>query len=239
MIRYINYLLTAIMIMLVLPLMPVLAIAVIPVAFIYYLVEPREKFIQNFSLRRYIRGIGFKLPKKALAFYIFWLYVHLVFLGAFSSGIFNAVNMRFANFWPFNGDISVYDITEFMVYTGPPLFFIILFGLTHHEVAEEKEMVLAGGLPATEFNPVYVPPTYEPEKPEADVRVAASEPISEEVVSVETVSPAEETPAYSAASNQNLLRMIRQQQQQIELLDAELQSLKNRVSAPHHANRKI
>jgi len=236
MIRYINYVLTAIMVMLVLPLMPVLALAVIPVAFIYYLVEPREKFIQNFSLRRYVRGIGFKLPKKAVAFYIVWLYVHLVCLGAFSSGIFNPVNMSFANFWPFNGDISVYDITEFMVYTGPPLFFIILFGLTHSEVAEDKEMVLAGGMPATEFNPVYVPPSH---KPEENEWVAASEPILEEVVIVETVSPIEEKPAYSTASNHDLLRMIRQQQQQIELLDAELQSLKNRVSPPEPVNRKI
>jgi hypothetical protein len=223
------------MIMLVLPLMPVLAIAVIPVAFIYYLVEPREKFIQNFSLRRYIRGIEFKLPKKALAFYIFWLYVHLVFLGAFSSGIFNSVNMGFANFWPFNGDISVYDITEFMVYTGPPLFFIILFGLTHNEVAEDKEMVLAGGMPATEFNPVYVPPFYEPEE---EVRVPASEMIIDEEAIIETVRPTEEVPVYSAASNQDLLRMIQQQQQQIELLDAELQSLKNRMPTTDRVNRR-
>ena len=236
MIRYINYVLTAIMIMLVLPLMPVLAIAVIPVAFIYYLVEPREKFIQNFSLRRYIRGISFKLPKKALAFYIFWLYVHLVFLGAFSSGIFNPVNMSFANFWPFNGDISVYDITEFMVYTGPPLFFIILFGLTHNEVAEDKEMVLAGGIPITEFNPVYVPPTYESKE---EARMPVSETILDEVVVTETMRPLEEVPVYSAASNQDLLQMIRQQQHQIELLDAELQSLKNRITTPNSINRKI
>ena len=48
MIRYINYVLTAIMIMLVLPFAPFLAIAAIPIAFIYYLIVPQENFFQNF-----------------------------------------------------------------------------------------------------------------------------------------------------------------------------------------------
>jgi hypothetical protein len=237
MIRYINYVLTAILIMLVLPLMPVLAIAVIPVAFIYYLVEPREKFIQNFSLRRYVRGIEFKLPKKALAFYIFWLYVHLVFLGAFSTGIFNSANMGFSNFWPFNGDIGVYDITEFMVYTGPPLFFIILFGLTHHEVAEDNEMAYAGGRPDTTINPVYVPPTHVMDEMD---RPTFAEPVQEEPVMVATSTVMEDTiPSTATAQNQELLEMIRRQQERIELLDAELQNLKFRMPDLNRINRTL
>jgi len=223
--------------MLVLPFAPFLAVVVIPVALIYYLVEPREKFWQEFSFRRLIRSIGFKPPKKALALYIFWLYVHLVFLGAFSSGMFNPTN--FANFWPFSGDIRVYDITEFMVYTGPPLFFILVYGLSRNEVHTE-EFAFGDGISNSTYqsiNPVIV----ELGTPETQpVMPIAGAVIEDEIATVDRIAPEvpnKEMPVYSPSTNQELLQLIQNQQQHIELLDAELQSLKSKMGA--NFNQKV
>ncbi|MES2730425.1 MAG: hypothetical protein V4714_01710 [Bacteroidota bacterium] len=231
MIRYINYVLTAIMIMLVLPLMPVLAIAVIPVAFIYNLIEPRASFWQNFSFRRMVRSIGFKPPKKAMAFYVFWLYVHLVFLGAFSSGMFSSDNMNLANFWPFNSDIRVYDITEFMLYTGPPLFLIIMFGLTRNEFVEEQTIAFAGHSHDKSYEAVNVSSI--PAKEVAEMPTTVTTTTNKEntiVYSVTPEVPVVETPVNAATNNQELFKLLQQQQQRIEMLDAELQNLKARMT---------
>lgn len=233
MIRYINYVLTAILVMLVLPFAPFLAVVVIPVALIYYLVEPREKFWQEFSLRRLIRSIGFKPPKKALALYVFWLYVHLVFLGAFSSGIFNPTHMGFANFWPFNGDLRIYDITEFMVYTGPPLFFILVYGLSRHEVHED-EFAFSDGISNSTYQSIS-PIVVEPITPETPAVMPIVEAVIEdEMVVVDRIAPevpTTEMPVYALTTNQELLQLIQEQQRHMEMMDAELQNLKSKMAA--------
>jgi len=46
-------------------------------------------------------------------------------------------------------------------------------------------------------------------------------------------------PAGSVAQNQELLEMIRRQQERIELLDAELQNLKSRMPDLNRINRTL
>ncbi|MBC7920525.1 MAG: hypothetical protein H7Z75_05485 [Ferruginibacter sp.] len=234
MIRYINYALSAILIMLILPLAPVLAIAAIPIAFVYFLILPRENALNNFSFRRVIRRIGFKPPKKALAFYVCWLYCHLVFLGVFSSGMFRSVN--FSSFWPFSGEIQAYDVTEFMVYTGIPLFCILVFGLYKNDLLDEDKLEYAHegtpSVPATRFfgsEPMRNPeptPMIEPVREEAPVNVSltASAPL------------VMEAPSLTADNRHEQLSLL-QLQQRVDVLDAELQSLKSALTDRMMASR--
>jgi hypothetical protein len=236
MLRYINYVLTAILVMLILPFAPVLAIAAIPIAFIYYMVEPSEGIWQKFSFRRMIRKIGFAAPKKMLALYIFWLYVHLVCLGAFSSGVFNPSN--FAMFWPFAGDIHVYDITEFMVFTGPPLFFILIYGmrLNDVDVVDDEDYAYSESSTQQAFEklPTIQPTIVEPvrSQPSPVAPLVEETLMEEEIAVVDMATPVmtrSELPDYSPTNSQELLMLLQQQQQRIDLLDAELQSLKAKV----------
>ena len=62
-------------------------------------------------------GISFK---KAIGTYVVWVFVNLVVLVSENGGSSNS------SFFPFTGDIQWYDFSEFLVYVGGPIVYVIV-----------------------------------------------------------------------------------------------------------------
>ena len=88
-----------------------------------------EKIIETKTIKRQQKSLDYEFLKKAMGFYIAWVLLHLSLLLIFSYKIFGG-NYKTADFWPFqDDDISVYDFTEFLVYTIIPLGILIVWSL--------------------------------------------------------------------------------------------------------------
>ena len=228
MVRYFNYVVTALLIMILLPALPVLAILSAPLYVFSRLVMPSDHAIERFSWRRMLRSVrrmGLRPNKKAMALYVFWLYCHLVFLGVFSTGAFALSHMTLDNFWPFNagGDIGVYDITEFMFYTGLPLFFILVAGLSRGDELGEAQTTAT--VPA--YNHRGTPVMAAPARPVAAPRPAAV-PVAvyhQTDARVATSRDTAPSPTYAAQADD-----LRQLLARVETMDAELQGLKQQLA---------
>lgn len=102
-----------------------------------------EKEITRQVVEAHKSSIDYQFLKKTMGWYLAWVLLHLGLLLIASDGIFSKSNMGSKKFWPFHdslyGDIDLYDITEFLVYTIFPLAILIIWSMVRTQSSEKSD----------------------------------------------------------------------------------------------------